>query len=109
MSTAFKYIRDYYGVPAEIGRRVLIDGKPGIIVADRGNYIGVTLDSEKPGRIGNYHPTDGVEYLGMGTVRKVPKSRERYRRFLEYGDMFESFIQFCYWDADPERSWNTRF
>lgn len=94
MSHPFKYIRDHYGVPAEIGRRVTIDGKPGIITADRGNYIGVTLDSEKPGRISNYHPTDGVEYLGMGKVRKVSKSRERYQRYLSIADIFGSFRDF---------------
>lgn len=37
---------------------------------------------------------------------KVTKSKQRYRRFLEYGEGFDSFIEFCRWDADPERSWN---
>lgn len=86
--TKFKYIRDHYGVPAEIGRRIVAYGKPGIITEDRGNYIGVTLDSDKPGTVNNYHPTDGIEYLGMGTVRKVSKSRERYQRFRSIADIF---------------------
>lgn len=103
---ACKYVREYYGVPAEIGRRVIAYGKPGIIAADRGNYIGVTLDSEKPGTVNNYHPVDGIEYGEMGRVRKMTRSQARYSRFLEYGDMFNTFIDFCRWDSSPERSWN---
>jgi len=37
---------------------------------------------------------------------KLSKSKARYQRYLEYGDMFESFIDFCRWDAEPERIWN---
>ena len=37
---------------------------------------------------------------------KIPRSKQRYRRFLEYGDHFDSFLDFCRWDAEPERSWN---
>lgn len=103
----FEYVQNYYGVPAVIGRRVRCCGKPGTIVADRGHYIGVNLDSEKPSRITNYHPVDGVEYLDeITTPRKPSRGALRYQRYLEYGDMFESFIQFCRWDAQPERSWN---
>ncbi len=101
------YVSSYYKVPACIGRRVICYGEPGIIAEDRGHYIGVTLDKDKPGTVHNYHPTDQVEYLGMGKVRKVSKYRARYLRYLDYGDGFGSFIDFCRWDADPERSWNT--
>lgn len=100
------YIRSYYQVPAYIGRRVIVYGEPGIIAADRGNYIGVNLDKDKPGVIDNYHPTDGVEYLGMGKIRKASKGRERYLRYLEYGDGFDSFLDYCRWDAGAGRSWN---
>lgn len=102
----FQYVRDYYHVPAEIGRRVICYGKAGIIMKDCGNYIGVTLDSDKPGTVRNYHPTDGVEYGEMGTIRKPSRGAARYQRYLEYGDMFQSFREFLGWDADPERSWN---
>ena len=37
---------------------------------------------------------------------KLTRSQERYRRFLEYGDGFDSFLGFCRWDSAPERSWN---
>jgi hypothetical protein len=102
----FEYVRTTYGVPAEIGRRVTVNGKPGIIAADRGHYIGVNFDASKPGMIMNAHPTSGVEYLGMGTVRKPSKYAARAARYREYADGFRSFIEFCRWDADPQRSWN---
>lgn len=77
-----EYVRQYYGVPACIGRRVMVYGKPGIIAEDRGHYIGVNMDAHKPHQIENYHPTDGVEYLGMGKVRKMTRSQQRYRDYL---------------------------
>lgn len=101
-----EYVKEYYGVPATIGRRVVVSGKPGIIAQDRGHYIGVNFDADKPGVICNCHPASEVEYGDMGKVRKPSKSAARYSRFLEYGDCFDSFIQFCRWDAEPERSWN---
>ena len=63
-----EYVKRHYGVPAEIGRRVLVDGRPGIIAQDRGNYIGVSFDDAKPGIIENCHPTWEVKYLGMGKL-----------------------------------------
>ncbi len=78
-----EYVQQYYGVPAEIGRLISYRGKPGIIAADRGHYIGVNFDSEKPGVISNVHPTDeNLEYLGIGTVRKLTRPQQRYRDFL---------------------------
>lgn len=87
-----EYVRSYYTVPACIGRRVLIDGKPGIIAEDRGHYIGVNLDEDKPARISNYHPTDGVTYLGMGTPRRLTRSQQRYHDFL-HADSGHSFAE----------------
>lgn len=78
-----EYVRNYYGVPACIGRRVIVYGKPGIIAEDRGNYIGVNLDEDKPSRVSNYHPTDKVEYLGMGEVRKLTRSQKNYQDYLK--------------------------
>lgn len=100
----FEYVRQYYGVPAEIGRAVVAYGKPGVIAEDKGQYIGILLDCDKPGDIGQYHPTDGIEYLPdikpvrQQTVRKA-RSKARYQRYLEYCDCFDSFLDFCYWDA----------
>lgn len=101
-----EYVKQFYGVPAEIGRRIVFRGRPGIIAEDRGHYIGVNFDNDKPGEIYNVHPTDEVEYQGTGIIRKPSKSQQRYRRYLEYGDCFDSFLDYCRWDAAPERSWN---
>ena len=40
-----------------------------------------------------------------GSKRKI-RAKELYSRFREYGDGFRSFLDYCYWDRDPERSWN---
>lgn len=91
-----EYASKYYGVPAEIGRRVTVYGKPGIIAADRGHYIGVNFDESKPGHISNCHPEDGVIYLEMGTIRKMTKSQENYQRFLDAdcGETFREWMGF---------------
>lgn len=78
-----KYVKEHYGVPADIGRRVIFKGKPGIIAADRGNYIGVNFDEDKPGVISNVHPTDDVEYGEMGKIRKMTRSQKRYRDYIK--------------------------
>ncbi|MFJ3153557.1 hypothetical protein ACIPIX_05370 [Pseudomonas protegens] len=59
------YVRHHYGVPAEIGRRVIANGEPGVIMADRGHYIGVILDNDPKRRIRNYHPTWEMQYGEM--------------------------------------------
>lgn len=96
----FNYVRSYYGVPACYGRRVLAYGESGVIAKDMGNYIGILLDKDVPNNINPYHPTDGIEYLDeIVKVRKPTRSQERYMRFLEFGDCFDSFIDFCRWDC----------
>ena len=99
----FEYIRNYYGVPAQYGRIVEIGkyGK-GVIVEDQGNYIGVLLDSNKPGEILTFHPTSNVKYLGMGKVRekKLTRSQRRYQEYLrsEYPGTFAEYIG-CDYDS----------
>ena len=90
----FSYIRRVYGVPAEIGRRVVIGGKPGIIAEDRGAYIGVLLDEHPPNRIRPYHPTSQVTYGEMGVVRKMTRSQRRYHDYLQVADCFEGFGEY---------------
>lgn len=102
----FEYVKTHYQVPAELGREIVHMGKKGVIAADRGHYIGVNFDDDNAGVIKNVHPTDNVKYLGIGKVRPISKAQKRYQRFLEFGDCFDSFIEFCKWDAQPERSWN---
>jgi len=101
-----EYVREYYGVPARIGRRVIVNGKPGVIAEDRGHHIGVNFDCFKPGHVVPAHPTWKVEYGEMGAVRKMTRSQARYKRFFEYGEGFDSFIDFCRWDGNPGHEWN---
>ena len=53
----------------------------------------------------------GVEFITQHAPKrpeppKLSKSKQRYQRFLEYGDGFDSFRDFLSWDGEPERSWN---
>ena len=89
-----EYVQKYYDVPACIGRRVIISGKPGIIAEDRGHYIGVLFDSDKPNNICNAHPTSEVVYLGMGKVRKMTRSQRRYQDYILHGDLFDTFGEY---------------
>lgn len=89
-----EYVRQHYDVPAVIGRRVVVHGRPGIIAADRGHYIGVNFDDDKPGVIRNAHPTDKVEYQGMGTVRKMTRAQRRYQEYLDVADCYDSFAAY---------------
>ncbi len=92
-----EYVRTFYNVPACIGRRVTVYGKPGVIAEDRGHYIGVNFDADKPGAVHNCHPTDGVEYLGIGTVRKLTRSQQNYRDYVraESGLTFAEWMRFA--------------
>jgi hypothetical protein len=89
------YIKEYYKVPADIGRRVEVDGKEGIIVKLSGHYLKVNFDNDKPNHIVNVHPTWRIKYLEMGNPRKLTRSQARYQRYLSYGDAFDSFLSFC--------------
>ena len=96
---AFEYIQQTYSVPAEIGRRCVVDGKPGIIAKDCGNYIGVNFDADKPGVVVNCHPTWKVVYGEMGKVRaiKMTRGQARYQKYLnsiyyEAGNSFPFFL-----------------
>jgi hypothetical protein len=93
---ALEYVRDYYGVPAEIGRLVTVYGKPGIITADRGHYIGVTFDTDKPYVVRNAHPTSEVVYGEMGAPRKLTQAQRRYQEYLDVADLYEDFAHFLF-------------
>jgi hypothetical protein len=88
-----EYVRNSYGVPAVIGRRVVVDGKAGIIAEDRGHYIGVNFDHNKPSIILNVHPTSNVEYGEIGIVRKLTRSQQRYKEYMQA----ESALTFAEW------------
>lgn len=100
---SLEYVRQTYAVPAEIGRRVTVYGKPGIIAADRGHYIGVNFDADKPGAIRNAHPTSEVVYGEMGEPRPMTRAQERYARYQRVAECFDDFLHFCYYDAQQQR------
>lgn len=91
----FRYIRDHYGVAPFVGQGVIVDGKPGVIVEDRGHYLGVNFDDDKPGVVLNCHPAWRVEYGERRKIRKSSRSARRYMQWLEESDMWD--ISFGEW------------
>lgn len=102
--TDFSYVRENYDVPACYGRRVKVSGKPGIIIKDKGHYIGVNFDADKPGVVMPCHPTSEVDYLGMGKPRRLTRSQQRYLDYLEVGDCFDSFKHYLQYLEDKRRA-----
>ncbi|MGH1542167.1 MAG: hypothetical protein ACRBHB_17195 [Arenicella sp.] len=100
------YAKEYYQVPADIGRLITYRDRTGIIAADGGNYIGVNFDDLKPGVISNIHPTDeNLTYLeDFGKIRKMTPSQARYQRYLRVSECFDHFMDFCYWDAEQSKA-----
>lgn len=94
-----EYVRNYYGVPACIGRIVIYKGQKGIIANDGGNYISVNFDKDKPGATCNIHPTDqNLTYAGMGKVRKLTRSQQRYRDYL-HSESDLTFFEWVMWKS----------
>lgn len=88
---SFDYVRTYYKVPAAFGRIVKVSGRQGIITEDMGHYIGVTFDNAKANDVRPCHPTSNIEYLGMGTPRKLTRSQKRWQEYSRVAECFESF------------------
>ncbi len=88
------YAKEYYAVPADIGRRVMVNGRPGIIAKDRGHYIGVNFDDDRPGVVCNCHPAWQVEYGEIGKIRKMTRSQKRYQDFIDadFGISFAEYL-----------------
>lgn len=107
MKTAppFEYIKQYYKVPAELGREIIYDGKrKGVIAKDLGNYIGVLFDDDAPDNILPFHPTDNIEYLKtFAKVRKPSRSRQRYMQYLDADSSlsFGEWIKAGYYKKEP--------
>lgn len=101
MNDNFDYINKHYGVNACVGRRVIADGEPGIIVGASGAYIVVNLDKHKPKVMGNYHPTWHMEYLEMSKVRPLTAGQKRYQKYLN-ADVDGTFAEWLGVDADSK-------
>ncbi len=95
MQQEFIYIKQYYKVPAEINREVIVGGKKGVITKDMGNYIGVTFYDSKNKSPQPCHPTFEVEYLDTFNTKppKVSRSARRYDEWLKL-DSDLTFAQF---------------
>lgn len=82
----FKYIQDYYKVPAEMFREVIVGKRKGIITEDKGHYIGVTFYDDKRLMPLPCHPTWEVEYLETFNYKpprpKNMASKQRYKDYL---------------------------
>lgn len=50
----------------------------------------------------------GKQYVAEHSQKppKVSRSKARYKRYLEYRDGFDSFIDFCRWDAQNQKRTN---
>jgi hypothetical protein len=91
--SAFDYVNQNYGTNACIGRRVVVYGLPATITADRGHYIGITYDTDKPRTVRNAHPVDGVVYLEeVVKPRKASRSARRYAEYLR-SEVNETFAE----------------
>ena len=82
----FQYIKDYYKVPAELNREVIVGGKKGVITKDMGNYIGVNFYDNITYDPLPCHPTSEVEYLETFNhkppIKKLTQSQKRYQHYL---------------------------
>lgn len=97
MIRPFEYVISYYGVPAAMGRRVTVQGKPGTIIQDRGHLIGVNFDHDKPGRVSICHPTSDIVYHDeIREPRKLTPGQRRYMEWL-YSDTGMPFIEWLRW------------
>jgi hypothetical protein len=94
---AFDYVNKTYGVNACVGRRVVVNGKAGTIIEDRGHHIGVNFDTDKPGRALPCHPTWEVQYLEeVVQPHRMTASQRRYQEYLgcDYGQSFAEWMGF---------------
>lgn len=93
---SLEYIRNYYKVPAEIGRRVEYTSetgtKQGVIVGAWNQYIQIHFDGEKK-PAGVFHPTWKMKYLEMGEVPQMTRAQRRYQQYQQ-SDGWDNFMHF---------------
>lgn len=80
----FEYVKNHYGVDAQLGMDINFNGDRGIITEDKGHYIGVTFDKDKPGTISSVHPADDLlKFTGkFRKIRKMTRSQANYQEYL---------------------------
>ncbi len=89
----FRYICDYYSVPACYGREIKVDGRSGIIVETSGPHLGVVFDDTKASVVAFCHPTWKTEYGGIRQPRKLTPGQRRYRAYKRS----ETSLSFAEW------------
>lgn len=93
-----EYIRDYYKVPAVVGRVVFYNGTRGVITGASGPHIKVWLDNRKDDVV--IHPRDLQYTEELGDLPKPTRSQKNYRAWL-HSETNETFIEFLrnpYWN-----------
>lgn len=63
VSMSAQYVRGYYSVAYKVGDRLMVDGRPGVLVSFPGQYLGVRFDGER--HTSRCHPTWRVEREGQ--------------------------------------------
>lgn len=92
----FRYINKNYGIDARIGRLIRYIGDLGVIIEDRGIYLGVNFLGTRRGLIVNVHPTYEVEYLDQVVeISKISKYEKSYNFYLTHFGKFKDFGDFC--------------
>lgn len=94
-----QYVRDYYHVPAVVGRVVYARGKRGVVVGASGPHVKVHIDGER--RAGIYHPTDEMRWTDeFAPLPKKTRAERNYDAYL-HSETSETFIEFMrnpYWN-----------
>lgn len=57
------YVREMYGVPAHVGRKVLFNGEPAEIMGGERQYVWIVMGDEREPIL--VHPTWHMEYLDV--------------------------------------------
>lgn len=94
---SFEYIKKNYGVNPELGMRVEINGRGGVIIKDLGSHIGVNFDDNKLGVCLRCHPTWEVKYFDeIVKIRKPKKSSSRFADFIssDTGWTFKEWLKY---------------
>lgn len=108
------YIKQHYGVPADLGRKVVFQGRTGVIVGYHGACLKVNFDDEKPNKYAKLHPNWHIEYGDIGVIRPLTRGQQRYQEWRDSENGL-SFAEWCGMDAETvskrkrfasERNWS---
>lgn len=65
------YVRAYYGVDYNVGDRLVMDGRPGVLVSFPGQYLGIRFDGE--GELIPMEPYVGVRMYADVVAEVAPE------------------------------------